>query len=409
MTATIEHTADGFVRRSEGPGVKSRVAGSKWFIGGAVLLLILGTIAYAQRADNDYASLSIKNYDPNGARALAEVAQDQGLHARQIAMLGDARIIDPAHTTLVIAEGESLQPFQARTIAEYPGDLVVIGPNPELWAALGVEISLAGSSGGIIPAQCDQPDAQAAESISSSGVVFTGTAGIDGQACFLGAGGDEAAIVFTDGPAGGHVTLVADPTVFLNATISDSGNAALALRVIGKHENAVWYLGSYFDTSILTWTSPENPTGPAQRDDVPASTDFLPPGTGNVVFALGLALFVVALWRARRFGPLVHEPLPVVIRSSESTRGRARLYRAAGASGRAGASLRASAAARIGARIGVARSADRSVFVAAAARACGRSVNDVEAILYGPPPTTESAMMSLIEQIDTLEREVHRT
>lgn len=409
MTATLERTDDGFARSSAGPGLKRRVANARWFVAGAMLLLLLGAIAYSQRADNDYTPMSIKNYDPPGTRALAQVARDQGLHMRQIESLGDARITNPANTTLVIADGEYLQPFQARTIADYPGDLVVIGRSTALWEALGVDVSLAGSSGGTVPAQCPQPDAQAAQALSTDGAVLSGATDVDGQACFLGPAGDGAVAVFTQGRAGGNVILVADPTVFVNGSITDAGNAAFALRVIGKRDNAVWYLGSYFDTSVLTWTSPDNPSGPAQRDDIPASTDFLPPGTGNVVFALALAVFVAALWRARRFGPLVHEPLPVVIRSSESTRGRARLYRSAAASGRAAASLRASAATRIGARIGMPRSSDRAVFVAATARASGRTVEQVDAVLYGPPPATESAMMDLIEQIDTLEREVHRT
>ncbi len=120
MTATLERTDDGFSRRAEGPGVKVRVVRARWFIMGAILVLILGSVAYAQRADNDYVTLSIKNYDPNGARALAEVAHDQGVRMRQIESLSDARITDPATTTLVIASGEELQPFQARTIADLP-------------------------------------------------------------------------------------------------------------------------------------------------------------------------------------------------------------------------------------------------------------------------------------------------
>ncbi len=407
MTATVERTSDGFTRRSEGPGIRRRVASAKWFIGGAVLLLILGAIAYAQRGDSDYTALSIKNYNPNGARALAEVAGSQGLQLRQIESLSDARITDPGSTTLVIVSGGMLQPFQARTISDYPGDIVIIGDSPALWEALGVPISLGQSNQTTAPAQCDQADAVASGTIATSGAVFVGTPRGDGQSCFWTS--DGAGVVFTEGPAGGRVTLIADQAIVANDTIDNQGNAALALRLIGKHENAVWYIGSFFDTTTLTWTSSDNPNGPAQRDDLPASTDFLPPGTGNVVFALGLALFVVAMWRARRFGPLVHEPLPVVIRSSESTRGRARLYRTAGASGRAAASLRASAATRIGARIGMPRSAPRAVFVAAAARASGRSASQVEALLYGPPPTSESTMLSLIEQIDILEREVHRT
>ena len=50
------------------------------------------------------------------------------------------------------------------------------------------------------------------------------------------------------------------------------------------------------------------------------------------------------LWRGRRFGPLAVEPLPVVVRASEATRGRARLYRRARAYGRATAALRAASA-----------------------------------------------------------------
>lgn len=409
MTPTLERTDDGFTRRAEGPGVKARVTQARWFIAGALLLLIVGAIAYAQRADNDYITLSIKNYDPNGSRALAEVAQDQGLRMRQIESLSDARITDPATTTLVIASGEALQPFQARTIATYPGDLVILGSNPSLWEALELPIHLGQGPEGIAAAKCAQPDAAAAETISTSGAVFSGLTQVDGEHCFPTPDPTGAGVLFVDGPAGGRVALVADSSLFLNDNIDEAGNAALALRLVGEHDNAVWYLGSFFDATVLTWTSPDDPHGPAQRDDIPASTDFLPPGTGNVVFALGLALFVVAWWRARRFGPLVHEPLPVVIRSSESTRGRARMYRTAGASGRAAASLRAAAATRIGARIGVPRSATRPVFVAATARASGRTVEQVDAILYGPPPSNESAMMTLIAQIDSLEREVHRT
>jgi hypothetical protein len=409
MTAAVEVTADGFTRRSEGPGVRRRVAGAKWVIGGAVLIAILAVIAFAQRADNDYTPLSIKNYEPTGARALAEVAADRGLELRQVEELGDARIADPEATTLVIANGQALQAFQARTILDYPGDVVIIGDSPAIWAELGDDFFLGMSAETTVAAQCSHEDAKAAGTLRTSGAVFVGTTDSTARYCFLPTDGEGAVVVFTHGTGGGRVTAVADPTIVVNDGIDNEGNAALALRLIGKHDNAVWYLGSYFDTTVLTWTSADNPQGPAHRDGVPASTDFLPPGTGNVVFALALALFVVALWRARRFGPLVHEPLPVVIRSSESTRGRARLYRTAGASGRAAASLRASAATRIGARIGVPRSAPKAVLVAATARAAGRPPTEVEAILYGPPPTTESAMMNLVDQIDILEREVHRT
>ncbi|MCB2413590.1 DUF4350 domain-containing protein [Demequina sp. TTPB684] len=409
MTTDIEVTSDGFTRRAEGPGVRRRVAGAKWFLGIALLVMLLAVIAYAQRADNDYTPLSIKNYEPDGARALAEVAGDRGLDIRQIDELSDAHIFDPDATTLVIANGQSLQAFQARTILDYPGDVVIIGDSQALFAELGEDLWVVESTERTLEAGCSHVDARAAGTVTTSGAVIAGTTDATARYCFTASDNGGSTVVFTHGTGGGRVTLVADPAIVINDTIDNEGNAALALRLIGKHDKAVWYLGSYFDTTTLTWTSADGPQGPAHRDDIPASTDFLPPGTGNAVFALVLAMFVVALWRARRFGPLVHEPLPVVIRSSESTRGRARLYRSAGASGRAAASLRASAATRIGARIGVPRSASKAALIAATARAAGRSAAEVEAILYGPAPQSESAMMDLVEQIDTLEREVHRT
>src|SRR5690606_29283967 len=125
------------------------------------------------------------------------------------------------------------------------------------------------------------------------------------------------------------------------------------------------------------------------------------------LYALGLALVVVAWWRARRFGAIIHEPLPVVVRAAETTRGRARMYRAARASGRAAASLRAAAALRMGQRVGVPRNADDKTLVAAVANAAGWTSAQVQETLFGPPPRTEAEMMTLLSKIDTLENEVH--
>ncbi|BDZ42901.1 hypothetical protein GCM10025865_22000 [Paraoerskovia sediminicola] len=106
-------------------------------------------------------------------------------------------------------------------------------------------------------------------------------------------------------------------------------------------------------------------------------------------------------------GRLVSEPLPVVVRSSETTRGRARLYRAGGARGHAAAGLRALTAQRLARRLGVPASAGRDVVVEATARACGRTPDEIQHILYGPPPTDDAALLELATRLDTLESEVH--
>ncbi len=62
---------------------------------------------------------------------------------------------------------------------------------------------------------------------------------------------------------------------------------------------------------------------------------------------LAVAVVLLALWRARRLGPVVPESLPVVVRAAEATEGRGRMYRRAGARDRAAGRLRAATRTRI--------------------------------------------------------------
>lgn len=406
MSAPVETSVEGYMRAAEGPGAVRRIKGARWIIAGAVLVLAIIAIGYANRSDLDYVPMSIHNPNPQGARALAQVAQHQGLDLRQIDALVDARITDPAATTLVISSPTYLQGFQAQSILDYPGPILVLGQSPALASAASETMVYDAGPSGAIKASCSHPDARAAGTIDTRGPILVDVPD-DYTTCFESRAGAVMAVQHRDGE--GSVTFLADSSIVTNDAIDQAGNAALALRLIGTHEHAVWYVGSYFDTSTLTWSRGGSGGGPAERADVQPSTDFLPPGTGNALYALALALGVVAWWRARRFGPLVHEPLPVVIRSAESTRGRARLYRAAGATGRAAASLRAAAALRMGKRLGVTRAGERATLVAAIVRASGWSREAVEAVLFGPPPQNESDMMRLISRIDTLENEVHRS
>src|SRR5690606_35517589 len=109
------------------------------------------------------------------------------------------------------------------------------------------------------------------------------------------------------------------------------------------------------------------------------------------VRVLGLQLLVltvvVLLWGGRRLGRVVTEPMPVVVRSAETTLGRGRLYRRARDHAHAAAGLRAGCATRVATRLGVPPSARPEVLVAAVARATGREEAAVGALLYGPPPT----------------------
>ncbi len=400
---TVTHAGADFYRAEKGPGATARIKGARWVLLALGLLVGIIVIGVVTRTHTDSIPMSIHNPGPLGTRALAQVAEAQGVDVRQIDQLVNARITDPDSTTLVIGSSTYMQGYQAQSVFSYPGPVVVLGDGSAVARAAARYIYLGSTDARVIASVCTNPDATAAGTITTSGPVWV-SAPDSSEQCFPAGEGAVMVVIERDGQ--GDVTLIADPELATNAAITQEGNAALMLRVIGGLDNVVWYTGSLYDTTVLTWTGSGADT-PKEFDDVQPSTDFLPPGTGNALYALGLALVVVAWWRARRFGAIIHEPLPVVVRAAETTRGRARMYRAARASGRAAASLRAAAALRMGQRVGVPRSADHQTLIAAVANATGWTSAQVAETLFGPPPRTEAEMMTLLSKIDTLENEVH--
>lgn len=375
----------------------------------ALFVILIVALVWTQRPA-DYTPLSTDNSTPTGTRALAQILRAQGVDVRQASTMADARVKDPRNTTVAVASSEPLAFYQVEALMDYPGDLVLVDPSQhlldELAPGLTVSYSLDSEP---VTAQCEDEDAVAAESVRVMGAGVTGNPGPGGSLCFGNSEAQHAYAVVDDD--GRRVTVIPSADILTNAHLDEHGHAALGLRTLGRHPTLVWTMGDLFDPSTLTWSNPDGDTGSdgsVPPSEIQANPDFLPPGTGSAVYVLGLTVVIAALWRARRFGPMVREPLPVVVRASEATRGRARLYRRARASGRATAALRGAAALRMARHLGVPRAAGRAALTAAISRATNRRATDVERILYGPPPSTDLTMMSIIEELDTLESEVHR-
>ncbi len=119
-------------------------------------------------------------------------------------------------------------------------------------------------------------------------------------------------------PAAGSrpaTTVLGQPEVFANVGITRKAHAAIAMRLLAGGERVVWFVP------------------PPAEDDPPLGTpgSVDPPAWALPVLVLvTLTLLALALWRGRRLGPLVTEPLPVAVPADETTRARARLYRRAG-------------------------------------------------------------------------------
>jgi hypothetical protein len=121
-----------------------------------------------------------------------------------------------------------------------------------------------------------------------------------------------------------------------------------------------------------------------------------------------VVLLLVVLWRGRRLGRLVAEPLPVVVRSVETTLGRAALYRRSRARGRAAQVLRAAAGRRIAVACGLPRTAAPAVVADLVAARTGRRTADVAALLSGSAPTDDLELVRLARALDSVESELRR-
>lgn len=380
--------------------VKSRAGRGKWWIVGLGLVVVLAISVAVTSHPSDYRDLSIDNNTDRGTRAVAQILRGQGVTVTQIDRLARVAISDPSSTTLVIAGADTLSDAQVTSVLAYKGDIVFIGASDAVVAAVDSSLEVTYEFlPETVDAACTNRDAEAAERMRVEFVGLRKVGGTAADLCFANRSEVYGMAVVTTG--NGDRTIMTNTAVYQNSALLTDGNAALALRTTGHHENLVWYLANYSDPTLLA--------GSGGATDPELSADFLPPGFGTALYALALAALVAALWKGRRFGPLAVEPLPVIVRASEATRGRARLYRRARAYGRATAALRAASARRMGARLGVPRTTERDAMVAALERATDMTTPEIARILYGPPPTSEAEMIKVVDQLDSLEGKVHRS
>ena len=120
-----------------------------------------------------------------------------------------------------------------------------------------------------------------------------------------------------------------------------------------------------------------------------------------------MATLATLLWRGRRLGPLVVEPLPVSIKAVESTQGRGRLYRRVHDRGHAVGILRAATSRRLATRLRLPPGLDSPLLVEAVARATGADPWSVHDLLVGRQVADDAALTRLAADLAALEKEVH--
>lgn len=381
-------TAEGERVAPPTPGRRRRRLGAVLVVAALVVAAVLTVVA--QRPTSTV-PLHPDNPHPGGARAAAEILTRQGVDVRLTRTTAATVAAAADGGTVLVTDASLVGAEQWTALRALRADLVVTGVAYADLAALTDAVTPTGQGGdGVRAARCADPDAQAAGAVSTgSGDVRALAPGV--VVCFPGGTDPQVGALAIVEDRGRRLAVLGNPRPLTNEALDEAGNAALVLRLLGRQDRLVWYVPS------LTELAEPSPAG---------ST--LPPALPAVGAWALLVVAVAMVWRGRRLGPVVVEPLPVVVRSAETTLGRARLYRRAGAQGHAADALRAGAAVRLARRLGVAPGARPAQLVAAVARAAGRPQADVATLLYGPSPTDHDALLALVRALDALEDEVDR-
>jgi len=365
-------------------------------IGVAVVLVAL--LLAAAQGRGSAGAFDPDAVDPSGSHALAALLGSEGV---TVVRVTDARAaaaaVDDAHgdvTLLVVPTAPVSTEMVAAVAATSRTRTVLLRPDIttlEGLAPWAQETEPLGVAPDELAADCAWSVAQQVGSLPSDGAAYS-TTGTDAHVCWQG-------LVVDDAGAGDTATTVIGASrAFTNDVLADSGYAALGLTTLGHSRTLVWWLPSFAD-----------PLQFGTGEEKPSISELVPSWVGWFLAQLAIAVAVIVWWRGRRLGRVVVEPLPVVVRATETVEGRARLYRRGRSRGRAADALRASTTDRLRRLVTLPRGAALGDVVAATAARTGRSVDDVAALLApGTEPHDDASLTGLADALDTLENEVRR-
>nr|WP_279672582.1 DUF4350 domain-containing protein [Flexivirga meconopsidis] len=326
---------------------------------------------------------------PDGTRAVAQVLGQQGVSVDIARSPDEFRDQSVAGATVLITRPQLLADDTLGDAMRHTSGarrVVVVDADPQTAHAMQLPDLEGGPVAGRPSTVCSVPWLEGLR-MSYADVEYT--AGPVGTSCF-GEGGSGAVLVLPEINGGRPETvLVGSRAVFTNKTVVRDDNAAIALRTLGSTDRLVWF--------APTLGSADNPLaqGPAW-----------PRWFGPSVWLAGAVAVLVIVWRARRFGRLVPEPLPVVVRADETTRSRGLLYRKAGDTERSSRVLRAATRGRLARYLGLPPTGPTGPLVERVAHAAGIDPREVHELLLGPDATDEQSMTDIGKRLQLLERQV---
>lgn len=369
---------------ASGPTVRSAARSARGPVlvvaGLVVVAVVLGLLSGGRggRLDPD-------SFTPGGTRALAELLRDGGVAVERVDTVEQVLAGDRTDTTVVVPLPYALAPSEVEQLADLASRLVLVGAEQDVLDTIDAPVD-AGPPVDVErrrPA-CALPAAEVAGEADLGGVTYAAD-GTRAVGCYSTSGRATLLVAPAE-----RLVLLGDGAPLTNDRLDERGNAALALGLLGETNRVLWLV-----------PRPGRPLPEGQQRPL---SDLIPDALKLGAFWLLVVAGILALWRARRLGRVVEEPLPVVVPAAESVEGRSRLYRAAGARGTAADSLRAASRDRLAHRVGLPVHADRSALVPVVAARTGSDPTVVDALLYGGEPADDAGLVRLANSLRTLEQ-----
>jgi hypothetical protein len=358
------------------------------FVAIAILLAVTSTTAARRPLDPTDAS-------PHGGLAVDRLVTARGVGVTAVADAASARadsVRAEGAPTVFVVDPASVTTSDLTSLASSAAITVVVAPHIRELDAMHLTARVVDDVTDATPdPACGLAAAAVAGDVHFSGVLYADRAD---DSCYP--VDDGAGLLVHRNAAGGAVVVWGSTETFSNDHLATRGDAALAMGLLSQRPHLFWVL-------------PHNPTEPASDASHKGLHDLLPSRLLWALLQLVVAVVVLALWRARRLGPVVVEPLPVVVRAAETVEGRARLLQAARARDTAAGALREASRARLGEMLALGAGADRAAVVEATAGRAGRSAAEVDRLLYGAEPTDDAALVALAAQLDDLEQAVRNS
>jgi hypothetical protein len=368
-----------------------------WILAGVFLVLVaLASLALTGAARGAGTPYSATDASPAGSKAIAEVLRQRGVDVVVADSLAAAKRALAGHgpSTLLLADpNDYLSATQLRALAADSAHLVLPSPTYDGLNAVAPDIKLAGVvKRSTLTAGCDLRAATNAGTVTGTGEglrVSPPVATVTAAAVRCFGSGDDVYSVVQTASTNHTVTVVGLSAAFSNEHAAEHGNAAFALSTLGDHDRLVWYLPTI---------------GDAELDTHPTIAQLTPPWVSPVLVLLVITAIVAAVWRGRRFGPLIVENLPVVVRANETMEGRARLYQKSAARQRAIDAIRIGTISRLATICGMSRQASVEDVARTVAEATGRELGGIRAVLLDDVPTDDRALVQLSDALAELER-----